>query len=462
MTIAEFLQDPRACSVAFLGLGRANRAVLDYLLARGGTATVYAELPVPHEERVAYEARGISFCIAPFPRALQAQVIVRSPGVRPDIPAIKSALAAGACLTSESELFMALAPCPVIGITGSDGKTTTASLAAALLQAAGVRAWLGGNNGTPLLPRVAEMAPGDVAVLELSSFQLMTLQTPPAIAVITNITPNHLNWHVDMAEYIAAKRRIFAADTRLVLNAENSVTRELGKERRTGKTLFFSAKAIAPDFARDIVPVSGAAYACEGTVYIAEHGRRQSFACLDAFHLAGKHNLENLLAAMAATAPHLTPAAPRAALRDFWGVPHRLQYVGTVSGVKYYNSSIDTSPTRTAAALAALDATPIVIAGGRGKGISFAPLGEVLCARAKAVYLYGEAAGEIAAVLGEKLPHAVYPRFAEAFLAATRAATVGDTVLLSPACTAFGEFRDFEERGEIFCRMVAELAAERK
>lgn len=462
MHLSDFLHSPREYSVALLGLGRANRAVLDYLLAHGGTATVYAELPVPQDLRLAYEARGIAFCIGAFPHVLQEQVIVRSPGVRPDIPAIKSALAAGACLTSESELFMALAPCRVIGITGSDGKTTTANLAAALLAAAGVRAWLGGNNGTPLLPRVSEMSPSDVAVLELSSFQLMTLHVPPAVAVITNITPNHLNWHVDMAEYTAAKCRIFAADTRLVLNAENPVTRGLGREHRTGETLFFSAKATTPDFASDIARDSGAVYAKGNAVCVSERGRVQCFACLDSFHLAGRHNLENLLAAMAATAPYLVPEAPRAALRDFLGVPHRLQYVGTVGGVKYYNSSIDTSPTRTAAALAALDARPIVIAGGRGKGISFAPLGEVLRARAKAVYLYGEAAGEIAAVLGDELPHAVYPRFAEAFFAAVGAAAPGDTVLLSPACVAFGEFRDFEERGEVFCRMVAELAAERK
>ncbi len=462
MIMTDFLRQPARYSVALVGLGRANRAVLDWLLQHGGSATVYAEAPVPSDVREAYAVKGIAFCEGAFPRVFPAQVIVRSPGVRPDIPAIRAAVAAGACLTSETELLMALAPCRVIGITGSDGKTTTASLAARLLDAAGHRTWLGGNNGTPLLPRVGQMKREDIAVLELSSFQLMTLSTPPTVAVITNLTPNHLNWHTDMAEYAAAKCRIFGEGTRLVLNAENPVTCEIGRAHAAHNTLFFSSGAQGAAFATDILRGSSAIYAREGAVCISDGGSERVFTCLDAFHLTGRHNLENLLAAMGATAPDLTAEAPRAALCDFRGVKHRLEYVDTVRGVKYYNSSIDTSPTRTAAALAALDTHPIVIAGGRGKGISFAPLALALRTHAKAVYLYGEAAEEIAAVLGSSFPHAVFARFAEAFSAAAKEAVAGDTVLLSPACTAFGEFRDFEERGETFCRLVAELAAERK
>ena len=185
------------------------------------------------------------------------------------------------------------------------------------------------------------------------------------------------------------------------------------------------------------------------------------YACLGDFRLAGKHNRENLLAALGATAPWLTPTAPGIALRDFYGVPHRLQYVATVRGVRYYNSSIDTSPTRTRAALEALGTHPIVIAGGRGKGVSLAPLAAALRTHARAACLYGETAGEIAAGLGD-LPHSCHHRFADAFAAAVALAAAGDTVLLSPGCTAFGEFRDFEERGACFCRLVEGLAAERK
>lgn len=462
MTFAAFLRTPSRFRVALLGIGRANRAVLAWLYAHGGTATVYTEAPVPREEREKCARYGVPVFEGDFPTVFSEQVLVRSPGIRPDIQAIKSSLAAGALLISETELFMALAPCKLIGITGSDGKTTTASLTAALLRASGRQVWLGGNNGTPLLQKVGEMQQEDIGVLELSSFQLMTVRQPPAVAVITNITPNHLNWHSDMAEYTAAKCRIFSGGTRLVLNAENTATRELGQGREGRQTLFFSSRAQNGCFATDIVAESGALYASGNEIVLCEGGIYRTFPCLERFRLPGRHNLENLLAATGAAAPFLTATAPRLALQDFRGVKHRLEYVDTVLGVRYYNSSIDTSPTRTAAALAALDARPLVIVGGRGKGISFAPLAAALHKNAQAVYLYGEAAGEIAAALDPNFPKRVFSRFKDAFLAAANDAKAGDTVLLSPACTAFGEFRDFEERGNAFCRMVGELATERK
>ena len=457
MTLEAFCKTPACFSVALLGFGRANRAVLAWLRERGGTATVYTEAPLPPEVENTYAEHGVVFHVGAFPAVFTEQALIRSPGIRPDIPAILRSVAAGALLASEVELLMSLLPCRCIGITGSDGKTTTANLTAALLRAAGHRVWLGGNNGTPLLPAVSQMRESDIAVLELSSFQLMTAQRAPEVAVITNITPNHLNWHTDMAEYSAAKCRIFAADTRLVLNAENAQTRKIG-ESKEKEVIFFSSSAKGADFATDIVADSGAVYALSNDVVVTEKGTRRAFSCLHSFSLPGKHNLENLLAAIGATAPFLSDAAPHAALRDFRGVAHRLEYVDTVRGVTYYNSSIDTSPTRTAAALAAIGTRPLVIAGGRGKGVSFAPLVTALEAHAKAVYLYGEAAKEIAAVLDPQFPHKVFSRFADAFLAAAGDAEEGDTVLLSPACTAFGEFRDFEERGEVFCRLVQGLA----
>lgn len=454
MSILSFCRAPADFSVALLGFGRANRAVLEWLAARGGRATVYTDGEISEED---FQRYGCALTLGGGLNAeIGEEILVRSPGVRPDLPAITRALSRGAYLTSETELLTALAPCRVIGVTGSDGKTTTATLAAALLRAAGRRVWLGGNIGTPLLPRVGEMKGEDMAVLELSSFQLMTRHTPPSAAIITNITPNHLNWHVDMAEYEAAKGNIFAKGTRLVLNAENAVTARIGVARREGQTLFFSATEKNAHFATALLPHAGAIYAVGDTVFVRENGKERAFRCLDAYRLAGRHNLENLLAAIGATAPFLREEAPQKALCDFLGVAHRLQYVGEVLGVKYYNSSIDTSPTRTAAALSALGGTPLVIAGGRGKGISFAPLAEALRRHAKAVYLYGEAAGEIAAALGG-FPHKIFSRFADAFSAAARDAAAGDTVLLSPGCTAFGEFRDFEERGNAFCRLVEAL-----
>ena len=450
-----FIACPQDFSVAMLGFGRANRAVAEWLLGKGGTATVYADTPVAQAYREQYAARGLRFYESEMPDDLPEQVLVRSPGIRPDAKPIRAALARGACLTSETELLLALTQATPLGITGSDGKTTTATLAAALLRAAGHRTWLGGNNGTPLLARVEEMKKGDLLVLELSSFQLMTLACPLPRAVITNISPNHLNWHTDMSEYVAAKCRIFGGDTHLVLNADNETTAALAASRAE-HTCLFSARREWDD-----LPAAGRAYACGQQVTVEEGSVKYTFDCLTAFSLPGTHNLENLLAALALTAPYLTHEAPTHALTDFRGVAHRLEYVDTVGGVAYYNSSIDTSPSRTVAALSALSAHPVVILGGRGKGVSFAPLTAVLAKSVKAACLYGEAAPEIAAVLPQGLPFVQIKSFDEAFSAAVAFAKEGDTVLLSPACTAFGEFRDYEARGKHFCALVKKLNSER-
>lgn len=434
---------------AVLGFGRSGRAVTDFLTDGKGRVTVYAETPVREVEAAPYRARGVRFCIGPFPEKFEGEVLVRSPGIRPDIPPILTSLAAGAVLTGETELFLERCRATVIGVTGSDGKTTTSALTAALLRGSGRHVLCGGNNGTPLLPHVAELTGRDFAVVELSSFQLMTLDRAPTVAVITNITPNHLNWHKDMAEYVAAKCRIFAGAGHLVTNADCPLTAKIARGVRVPLTLFSSSGSF-PEIPAVRV------FARDGAVYLQDEAGERRFDC-GAFRLPGKHNLENLMAALAATAPYLNGDTVPGTLAAFGGVAHRLQYVDTVAGVAYYNSSIDTSPSRTAAALSALGGTPIVIAGGRGKGISLAPLAGTLAARAKAAFLYGDTAREILDLLGGEIPAAAFDTFAEAFAAAVAAAEPGDTVLLSPGCTAFGEFRDFEERGERFMQLVAAL-----
>lgn len=435
-----------------LGFGRAGRAAADYLLSRGGRVTVFDEKTLKEEEKTPFAARGVRFCEGAFPREFPGDVLIRSPGIRPDIPPIRAALARGAVLSGETELFFEACPAQVIGVTGSDGKTTTTALIAALLKASGRRVFCGGNNGTPLLPRVGEMTRDDLAVLELSSFQLMTLNRAPAVAVITNISPNHLNWHTDMSEYVAAKCRIFQGAKRLVTNADCTLTRHIAEEAEAAgvPVLLFSVSGNFRMGEKNRVYPDGE------RVIVAGEKELSSFDCRS-FRLPGRHNTENLCAALAAAAPYLSRRAVPAALSAFRGVPHRLQYAGTVGGVAYYNSSIDTSPCRTAAALSALSCRPLVIAGGRGKGIPLAPLADALAERAKAVFLYGETAGEISEELNGRVPSEVFSEFADAFSAAASAAVPGDTVLLSPGCTAFDRFRDFEERGEVFMQMVAAL-----
>ncbi len=434
---------------ALLGFGRSCRAVADWLAGEGRAANVYVNGAVPRELKAHYAALGFCFFEGDFPAAFAEEVLVRSPVIRPDVPPILRAVANGATLTDEIALFMEQTRATVIGVTGSDGKTTTANLTARILEGAGHRVFLGGNNGTPLLPRAHEMRAGDFAVLELSSFQLMTQQKTPTVAIVTNITPNHLNWHVDMAEYVAAKSHIYGRDTRLVVNAQNDATRQMGVSHEN--TVFFARdKALLPLGRMHAYPDGDA-------IVLVGEGSACRYPCLDAFSLKGAHNLENLLAALAATAPFIDSLAPRRALADFRGVAHRLQYVDTVSGIAYYNSSIDTSPSRTAAALSVFEKPPVVIVGGRGKGISLAPLAEALALRAKAVALYGEVAEELAPLLEGRLSYALHHDFAKAFDAAVGMADVGDTVLLSPGATAFDQFVDFEARGEAFCRLVAKL-----
>ncbi len=451
--MSELFVSPAGHRFAVLGFGRAGRAATDWLLQRGARVAVY-ERNLP-QDAADYHARGCEFYAGELPPCIAAEALVRSPVIRPDHPTIRASVAAGARLTGETELFLANCPAPVIGVTGSDGKTTTASLIAALLRGAGYSVVLGGNNGVPLLREVHELTPRHVAVLELSSFQLMTVARSPEVAVVTNITPNHLDWHTDIEEYVAAKRRIFEYGARrLVLNAEDPATRRL-MEADVGEIALFSAAEIdAPPTI--LPPVAERIGICRGEVLSFLPDKVEKLTPLDGFSLAGRHNIQNLLAALAAVRGLVSPKSAAATIPTLRGVRHRLEAVTTANGVRFINSSIDTSPTRTAAALSALAGRPLVIAGGRGKGIPLTPLGEQLATRAAAVFLYGETAGEIAAAIGGRVPTAVFCRFSDAFFAAANSAKSGDTVLLSPGCTAFGEFRDFEERGETFCRLVDE------
>ena len=438
-------------AVAVLGFGRSGRSVTELLLGLGITPRVYTQHPLDKSVTDAYEGRGVTFCFG-FPDAFAEGILMRSPGIRPDIAPIRRALANGAELSGEVDLFLANTKARVIGVTGSDGKTTTATLIAALLRAAGKRVVLGGNNGSPLLPHLGALGVGDYAVVELSSFQLMTAPAP-RVAVLTNLTPNHLNWHTDFLEYAAAKCRIFHGAERLVTFADDPICAEIATRAILPVTLF-SAKNELPPPQRS---GDGCVFVKNGAlVMLGAEGERTLDVLCD-FSLPGVHNLQNLAAAVGAACDIVSEEHVRYALKGFAGVPHRLQTVGVVRGVRYIDSSIDTSPTRVAAALAALGEKPLVIAGGRGKGIDLAPLADTLAAGARAVFLYGETAAEIAKGLGTRVPHLMFELFADAFLAAADAAVPGESVLLSPGCTAFDQFRDFEHRAEVFCHLVKGL-----
>lgn len=424
-------------------------------------------------------------------QAGQAYLLFRTPGLRPDKGTIPAAVAAGAILTSEMELFLEVTPATVLAVTGSDGKTTSTTLSSLMIEQAlamcGVgHMYLGGNIGTPLLPLVEQMTPDDVAVVELSSFQLMTAHTAPFRAAITNLAENHLNWHVDMAEYVAAKANLLAYQPMggAVLNRENTFTVAMGQHLPPEvPVIWFSSvvcgwESVVPPERQGSESRDAAVFERNG--YIVYATREQETALLEIarIRLPGRHNLENYMTALALTQGWVTPQIACQVADSFTGVPHRLELIREMGDVRYYNSSIDSSPTRTAAALAALEdmnqravaaggaprRLPIVICGGRDKHVDMAPLAVALCRSTSAVVLTGEARALLYQALQacpqfdpEKLPVTVIPDWDQAMITACRMAKAGDTVLLSPACTSFDAFRNFEERGRRFAHIVQSL-----
>ncbi len=455
--------------VAVLGYGISNRPLVTLLRRFGSHIHVYDKRSVEDlgEQAIEDASAGVRFYTdmdaLPLP---DMRVIFRSPGIHPDTPALAKAREQGVMISSEMAWFLEATPATVIAVTGSDGKTTTSHLTARMLQAGGKTVWLGGNVGTPLLCRATEMTADDFAVVELSSFQLYDLapQLVPHRAAITNLSPNHLDWHADMEDYIKAKTRVYLGSRccLLVTNAQNEITASLARAPRGAQrtVLFCSA------------PTSDAAPAdtdtirlIDGTVtYCPAQGAPVPIVRAEEIRLPGTHNVENIMTAIGLCFGLVSSEAMRQVARSFGGVEHRLELVRTLRGVTYYNSSIDSSPSRTAAALSALNQPIVAICGGYDKHIPFAPLAEALCARAKAVVLTGATAQKIAEAIEScpaydptKLTVCHAADFSGAVQTAAALAGPGDAVLLSPACASFDAFPNFMVRGEAFKRIVKEL-----
>lgn len=357
-----------------------------------------------------------------------ADVVVVNPAVRPDHPCLQIARNAGATLTSEIELFLERCPAHVIAVTGSNGKSTTVTMLAEILRAAGRTTWLGGNLGGSLLVDVDCTTAADWVVLELSSFQLAHLsdRAPlPEIALVINCTPNHMDWHGGFEEYAAAKGRLLAA-RHVVLNAHD--------------------------------PVVGARFAtaCDGA------NSSWPLDRLPVLRVPGNHNRQN--AACAAAVAEVAGVEPRfiaAALADFHGLEHRIEWVAEVHGRQFYNDSKATSPGATVAAIAALDRPVWLLAGGVSKGTGFAELAAAVVAHTQGAALFGSARREIHDSLKAvrvNYSATCFETLSESLAWCFDRSAPGDAILLSPACASFDQFEDFTDRGRIYRRLVAALS----
>jgi UDP-N-acetylmuramoyl-L-alanine--D-glutamate ligase len=456
MTLREYVDSIRNKRVAVIGIGVSNTPLLDMLLAEGIRVTACDKRTREQmgQQAEELERRGCTLYLGEdYLKGLDADVIFRTPGLRPDVPEIAACVAHGADLTSEMEVFFRVCPCPIIAVTGSDGKTTTTTIIAELLKSAGKRVWVGGNIGHPLLCEADGMLQTDYAVLELSSFQLMTMTRSPHIAVVTNLAPNHLDMHRDMAEYVAAKENIFRHQSRgdiAIFNGDNAITAEQSA-RAPGRARTFSRRGEAADgvFLRgeDIVCRSG--------------GQERVIMNTGDIKIPGVHNVENYMAAIAAVDGLVPDEVIRSFARSFGGVEHRIELVRTYRGVRYYNDSIASSPSRTIAGLRSFKEKVILIAGGYDKHIPFDVLGPEVVAHVKLLVLCGATADKIRASVENAPGYApgkpeildVTP-FTAAVEAARDRAQPGDVVTLSPACAAFDQFKNFAERGRFFKSIV--------
>ena len=450
--------------VSVIGIGISNRPLIELLVQSGAIVTARDKKSRESLGEIAqsFEEKGVRLIAGDaYLDGIDDEIIFRTPGMRYDHPALAEAVANGATLTSEMQLFFDLCPAKIIGITGSDGKTTTTTLISEMLKAEGKRVFLGGNIGKPLLPDLFDMTPSDYCVIELSSFQLHTMTKSPHVAVITNLSPNHLDYHTDEIEYIEAKFNVFLHQNegdRLVVNGKSKtaldtiLTERVTSSRAPHSYTVFNAWEKADG---DTVCEENGMIFCGSTPVLAVRDIK----------IPGKHNVENYMAAIAALWGSVSIDTIQTIAKSFGGVEHRIEYVRTVNGANYYNSSIDSSPSRTIAALNAFgDKKLIVLLGGKDKKTPYTPLGEPLCQHAKIIILTGQTATQIrdsvlsSPTYSHNNPEIILANdYAEAVKIAHRVAQKDDVVLLSPASTSFDAFANFEERGRFFKAEVHKL-----
>lgn len=443
--------------IAVVGIGVSNTPLIKFLRKLGAQVAAFDRKTEKQLGDICSELRQLGvelFLGDEYLTHLNHEIIFKTPGMRYDIPELLEAKAKGSTITSEMEVFFDLCPAQIIGVTGSDGKTTTTTLIYKILQQEGYICWLGGNIGKPLLSEIENILPQHKVVLELSSFQLHTMKVSPDIAVITNLTPNHLDVHKSMNEYVEAKKNIFIHQSnrsKLVINYDNDVTRSFAEEAK-GKVLFFSR----------LSDIHTGVFIEEGNICVGT--KAQKVVKTDEIILPGVHNIENYMAAIGAVWEMVSVDSIRKVATTFTGVEHRIEYVREVNGVKFYNDSIASSPTRTIAGLNSFKQKVILIAGGYDKQIPFDELGPVVVERVKKLVLIGKTADKIEQAVRqayqgneEMLPIVKCIGLEQAVQEAYQGAEAGDVVILSPACASFDMFKNFAERGNRYKEIIKGL-----
>ena len=459
MDYKQFFEQIKSKRIAMCGIGISNTPLILNFLKQG--AKVYAcdkrsrEQIGPVADEI--EAAGAELRLGNgYLDHLEVDIIFRTPGMNFNLPELEAARKRGIAVTSEMEVFFDLCPATIYAVTGSDGKTTTTTLIAEMLKAEGKTVYLGGNIGKPLLPEIEKIKPEDYVVAELSSFQLISMRKSPDVAVMTNVAPNHLDVHKDMDEYVEAKKNILLhqnAFSRAVLNKDNEITRECRPFVR-GQALWFSMEEPLKN---------GAWLASDGTIHMAYRGIDAPILHRSEITVLGDHNVANYLAAISAVWGTVGIDAIKKVAKEFGGVEHRIEFVREVNGVKYYNDSIASSPTRTIAGLKAFDRPVFLIAGGYDKHIPFEPRTPYIIEKVKKLYLCGDTADKIETAIRNDPNYKGDPEIvrvqdiAEAVARAHSDAKPGDIVTLSPACASFDAFVNFAARGNYFKELVKKL-----
>ena len=459
-SLSNFFESIRGKRIALIGMGRSHMPLIPLFTKYGAQviACDKRDREALGEAAVQAEADGAVLSVGEhYLDDLDADIALRTPGMRYWCDELNALREKGVQVTSEMEIFFDVCPCRIFAVTGSDGKTTTTTIISEMLKAEGYTVHLGGNIGKPLLPEIESISPDDVAVVELSSFQLISMTQSPDVAVVTNIQPNHLDVHKDMQEYIDAKKNIILyqnKDNKAVLNYDNDITNFFSEDCQ-GEVVFFSR----------MTKVSNGAYLDGDTIVYCEEGKVFDILDINDIRIPGMHNVENYMTAICAVWGVVSFDTMRRVARDFGGVEHRAEFVRELDGVRYYNDSIASSPTRTASGTLSLyDFKIILIAGGYDKHLDYSELGNVICRKVKIAILMGATADKIEAAIRASREYSegnpVIIRVSnmdEAVAAAHEYATDGDIVSMSPASASFDLYKDFDARGKHFKALVNAL-----